>query len=84
MSLSTSSVDSKLLSQALPPITTTGIAKYQGILAASGVHEIIVSGTLPKGETRPNVTDWIIDRDTNAIVSQVVSIWRGIANDWRD
>jgi hypothetical protein len=39
---------------------------------------------LPKGKTTPNVTDWIIDRDTNAIVSQVVLIWRGIANDWRD
>jgi hypothetical protein len=56
----------------LPPITTAGIAEYQGILAASGVHEIIVSGTLPKGETTQNVTYWIIDRDTSAIVSQVV------------
>jgi len=49
-----------------------GAAKYEGILAASGVHEIIVTGTLPKGETTQNVTYWIIDRDTNAIVSQVV------------
>jgi hypothetical protein len=56
----------------VPPITRTGLAKYQGILAASGVHEIIVSGTLPKGETTQNVTYWIIDRDTNAIVSQVI------------
>ncbi len=56
----------------LPPITTAGIAKYQGILAASGVHEIIVSGTLPKGETTQSVTYWVVDRDTNAIVSQVV------------
>jgi hypothetical protein len=73
MSLLSSSSDSKLLSQrVLPPITTAGIAKYQGILATSGVHEIIVSGTLPKGETTQNVTYWIVDRDTNAIVSQVV------------
>jgi hypothetical protein len=84
MSLSSSSGDSKLLSQVLPPITTAGIAKYQDILAASGPHEIIVSDTLPKGETTQNVTYWIIDRDTNAIVPQVVLIWRGIANDWRD
>ena len=73
MSLSSSSGHSKLLSRrVLPPITTAGIAEYQGILAASGVHEIIVSGTLPKGETTQNVTYWIIDRDTSAIVSQVV------------
>ncbi len=73
MSLLSSSSDSKLLPQrVLPPITTAGIAKYQGILAASGVHEIIVSGTLPKGETTQNVTYWVVDRDTNAIVSQVV------------
>ena len=73
MILSSSSIDSKLLSRrVLPPITTAGIAKYQGILAASGVHEINVTGTLPKGETAQNVTYWIIDRDTNAIVSQVV------------
>jgi hypothetical protein len=73
MSLLSGSCDSKLLSQrVLPPITAAGIAKYQGILAASGVHEIVVSGTLPKGETTQNVTYWIVDRDTNAIVSQVV------------
>jgi hypothetical protein len=73
MSLLSSSGDSKLLSRrVLPPITIAGIAKYQGILAASGVHEIIVSGTLPKGETTQNVTYWIVDRDTNSIVSQVV------------
>ena len=73
MSLLSSSSDSKLLPQrVLPPITTAGIAKYQGILAASGVHEIIVSGTLPKGETTQSVTYWVVDRDTNAIVSQVV------------
>ena len=73
MSLSSSSGHPKLFSpRILPPITTAGIAKYQGILAASGVHEIIVSGALPNGETTQNVTYWIIDRDTNAIVSQVV------------
>src|SRR6478736_4945316 len=73
MCLLSNSSDSKLLPQrVLPPVTTAGIAKYQGILTASGVHEIIVSGTLPKGETTGNVTYWIIDRDTNAIVSQVV------------
>ena len=68
-----SSGDSKLLSRrVLPPITTAGIAKYQGILGSSGVHEIIVSGALPKGETTQNVTYCIVDGDTNAIVSQVV------------
>jgi hypothetical protein len=73
MSLSSSSGHPKLLSQrVLPPITTAGVVKYQGILAASGVNEITVSGSLPKGETTQNVTYWIIDRDTNAIVSQVV------------
>ena len=73
MALSSSSGDSNLLlRRVLPPITTAGIAKYQGILAASGVHEIIVSGTLPKGETTQNVTYWIVDGDTNAIVSHVV------------
>jgi hypothetical protein len=57
---------------AIPPITAAGIEKYHGILAASAIHEIIVSGTLPKGETTANVTYWIVDRDTRAIVSQVV------------
>jgi hypothetical protein len=71
-SASASPRDSKSSLDVVPPITTAGIAKYQGILAASGVHEIIVSGTLPKGETTQNVTYWIIDGDTNAIVSQVV------------
>ena len=56
----------------LPPITTMGVERYEGILAASGIHEIIVSGTLPKGETAQNVTYLIVDRDTNSIVSQVV------------
>jgi hypothetical protein len=65
MSLSSSSGHPKLFSpRILPPITTAGIAKYQGILAASGVHEIIVSGALLKGETTQNVTYWIIDGDT--------------------
>jgi hypothetical protein len=36
------------------------------------LYEIVVSGTLPKGETTQNLTYWIVDRDTNAIVSQVV------------
>jgi hypothetical protein len=73
MLLSSSSRDPKHFSQrAFPPITTAGVAKYQGILAASGVHEIIVTGTLPKGETTQNVTYLIVDRDTNSIVSQVV------------
>jgi hypothetical protein len=69
---SASARESKSSSEVVPPITAAGIAKYQGILAASGVHEIVVSGALPKGETTQNVTYWIIDRDTNAIVSQVV------------
>jgi hypothetical protein len=43
--------DSKSLLDVVPPITGAGLAKYQGILAVSGVHEIIVSGTFPKDET---------------------------------
>jgi hypothetical protein len=34
-------------------------------------HEIIVSGTLPKGETTQNLTYFIVEHDTKAIVSQV-------------
>jgi len=56
----------------LPPITVEGIANFKGILSAGGGYEIIVSGALPRGETTKNVTHWIVDRDTNAIVSQVV------------
>jgi hypothetical protein len=56
----------------VPPITANGVAQYSGILVAGGLHEIVVSGTLPRGETTQNLTYWIIDGDTNAIVSQVV------------
>lgn len=54
-----------------PPITAAGIAIYTGLLSA-GVYEILVTGTLPKGETRENVTYFIVDRETKTIVSQVV------------
>ena len=55
-----------------PPITALGIARYAGLLAVGGAHEIVVTGTLPQGETTQNVTYFIVDRNTKTIVSQVI------------
>ena len=55
----------------LPPLTSGGVTRYRGILV-SDQNEIVVTGSLPKGQTTQNVTYWIIDCDTDAIVSQVV------------
>lgn len=56
----------------LPPLTAVGIAKYGGLLTAGVSHEIVVIGSLPRGETTQNVTFFIVDRATKTIVSQVV------------
>ncbi|WP_076859629.1 hypothetical protein [Bradyrhizobium mercantei] len=52
-------------------MTAAGIEAYAGVLSAMGIHEILVSGTLPRGQTTQNVTYFIVDRNTKAIVSQV-------------
>ncbi|MCC8952373.1 hypothetical protein H8B02_02530 [Bradyrhizobium sp. Pear77] len=56
---------------ARPPITAAGIETYAGVLAAMGLHEILVTGNLPRGQTTQNVTYFIVDRNTKAIVSQL-------------
>jgi hypothetical protein len=55
----------------LPPLTAVGIAKYGGLLSAGVSYEIVVSGSLPRGETTQTVTFFIVDRATKTIVSQV-------------
>jgi hypothetical protein len=52
-------------------MTLAGVALYRGTLPADG-HEIVVTGNLPRGETTQSITYWIVDSDTNAIVSQVI------------
>ncbi|MES5488918.1 hypothetical protein QMZ05_39770 [Bradyrhizobium sp. INPA03-11B] len=54
-----------------PPITATGVDSYAGVLSAIGLHEILVAGNLPRGQTTGNITYFIIDRSSKAIVSQV-------------
>jgi len=56
---------------ASPPITATGIETYAGVLSAIGLHEILVTGNLPRGQTTQNVTYFVVDGDTKVIVSQV-------------
>lgn len=57
---------------ARPPITAAGIETYAGVLSAAGIHEILVTGNLPRGETTRNVTYSVVDKSTKAILSQVI------------
>ncbi|WP_342710755.1 hypothetical protein AAFG13_00185 [Bradyrhizobium sp. B124] len=55
-----------------PPITALGVAKYAGLLSAGISNEILVTGSLPRGETTQNVTYFVVDQATKTIVSQVI------------
>jgi hypothetical protein len=59
----------ELTATAKPPLTAAGIVSYSGTLAA---FELVVTGTLPNGNTTKTITHFIIDTTRNGIVSQVV------------
>ena len=59
----------KNLPEARSPLTPAGIANYMGLLS---VHDISVTGTLPKGNTTRTVTHFITDMANNSIVGHVI------------
>ena len=52
-------------------MTAIGIAKYGGVLSADETINVLISGNLPKGATTRNVIYSVVDKNTNAILSQV-------------
>jgi hypothetical protein len=53
------------------PLTAKGMAKCAGILSINAIDEIVVSGTLPKGNTA-DVAHFIIGKPSRANISQDV------------
>jgi hypothetical protein len=69
-SASASPRDSKLSLDVVPPIKRTGLTKYKGVLAAD-THQVLLTGTLPQGETTRTLAYSIIEYDTKAIAAEV-------------
>ena len=55
-----------------PPMTVTGVAKYGGVLSEGDTLNVLVSGNIPKGETTRNITYFVVDKNTKAILSETV------------
>lgn len=51
-----------------PPLTKAGVAAYAGVLA----YQLTVSGNIPEGPTTSTVTYFVMDREKNAVVGNIL------------